>query len=228
MPMNCPSCNRDFSFLYSFKILNALRHKCPSCGAVLTTGKRGKISNCMAGLLGLMIAAVAIVMEEKGLWTSHDSIIWFAIAFIIFIPPFQYISWRWCRFQISKEQQKGRSRIGKFILVFLALFASWIAFVLLHDETLDPDFNEFYLENGCVIPDNENVAIGLAGLDAPAGTNFIDVGTVAFHAEKMNMYSGRKERQTDVQTKRKLSFDGNDEELNCWIWSDDLAKSSPQ
>ena len=104
--MNCPSCKRDFGYFYSFKILNPLRHKCPSCETILTAGSRGKITLGLSTLVGLMIAAVAIIMEEKKLWTTYDSILWFAIAFAVFVPPCQYLAWRWCRFQIKKQECK--------------------------------------------------------------------------------------------------------------------------
>ena len=73
---------------------------------MLTAGKRGKITLGLGVLVGLMIAAVAIVMEENNLWATQDSILWFAIAFAVFIPPCQYLAWRWCRFQIKEQKTK--------------------------------------------------------------------------------------------------------------------------
>jgi hypothetical protein len=108
--MNCPSCGRKFGFFSSFKIIDPLRHKCPSCGTILTAGKRGKISLGLGGLVGALIAAVAIVMEENNLWLKHDSILWFVLAFTVFIPSFQYLTWRWYRFQIKELPSKDTHR----------------------------------------------------------------------------------------------------------------------
>jgi hypothetical protein len=64
----------------------------------------------LGGLVGALIAAVAIVMEENDLWSKHDSILWFVVAFTVFIPPFQYLAWRWCRFEIKELPSKDTYR----------------------------------------------------------------------------------------------------------------------
>ena len=102
--MNCPKCKREFSFLYSFRIINPWKYRCPSCGALLTAGKQATITLALAGVIGLVIALVAIVMEEAKLWTTQDSLIWFFIALPITIVPYQYWCWKWIRF---RERDQG-------------------------------------------------------------------------------------------------------------------------
>lgn len=98
VPLHCASCNRSFSFLESFRILNPLRYKCPSCGALLTTGRFGWFSIGIGCLLGLFGAAVAIGMEEFRLWKTQDSFTWFAVYLPVVCVPFQWFWWRRARF----------------------------------------------------------------------------------------------------------------------------------
>jgi hypothetical protein len=101
--MNCPRCHKDFSYAYSFKILHPFKHRCPGCGAILTAGRRGKLVLIAAGLLGLCIAGVAIAMEEMGLWTTYNSLLWFAIAVPVIVLPYQYWCWKWVQFEIRHD-----------------------------------------------------------------------------------------------------------------------------
>jgi hypothetical protein len=100
--MHCPSCNRNFGFAYSFRILNPLRHKCPSCGAILTAGRFGRVCIFIGLMLGLAIAGVAIYMEERHTWSTRESLIWFAYA----VPPtillFQWFCWRNTRLSVRQ------------------------------------------------------------------------------------------------------------------------------
>jgi hypothetical protein len=60
----------------------------------------------LGGLLGSMIALVAIAMEKIRLWGSHEIYVWFAISFVIVIIPYQYFCWKWCYFEIKKQVSK--------------------------------------------------------------------------------------------------------------------------
>jgi len=100
-------------------------------------------------------------------------------------------------------------RLGLSLLVLLA---SWIAFVCLHDEALDPGFNDFYFKNQNHIPDDQNAAIGLMGLSAPIGADFMEHGRVVARAWRE---PGDKSKRIDPVGK--LEFVGRPEELKCWV-----------
>ena len=101
--MNCPRCQRIFSYAYSFKILHPFKHRCPGCGAILTAGRRGMFVIIGGGLLGLCIAGAAIAMEEMRLWTTYNSLLWFAFAVPVMMPPYQYWCWKWVRFAVRPD-----------------------------------------------------------------------------------------------------------------------------
>jgi uncharacterized protein (DUF983 family) len=101
--MNCPACNRQFSFLYSFRILNPLKHRCPSCGVLLTMGRYGKVTTAIALCVGLSIAGVAIFMEETGFWNLRNSLLWFAIAVPALGVPLQWLCWHRARFSVREQ-----------------------------------------------------------------------------------------------------------------------------
>ena len=92
--MHCPSCNHQFGFLYSFRILNPLKYKCPSCGVVLTSGHYGKITNAIGILLLFCIMGIAMYMEQK----TQDSILWLVIASLVFGVPYRWLIWRQTQF----------------------------------------------------------------------------------------------------------------------------------
>ena len=100
--MHCPSCDRSFSFVESFKILNPLRYKCPSCASLLTTGRFGWFSIGTGILVGLAIAGVAIAMEEFEVWIPADSFTWFAVAMPVGCALFQRYFWRKARLTLRR------------------------------------------------------------------------------------------------------------------------------
>jgi hypothetical protein len=97
--MYCPACKHRISFLSSFRVLNPWKHRCASCGAVLTGGRRATVAVVAAALIGLLIAAVAIGMEEARRWVTLDSLLWFAIAVPLILIPYQYWCWKWVRLE---------------------------------------------------------------------------------------------------------------------------------
>jgi hypothetical protein len=62
-------------------------------------GRQGLVTLAVAGVLGLLIALVAITMEEMGLWSERGSLLWFAFAFPVAIAVYQYWCWKWVRFK---------------------------------------------------------------------------------------------------------------------------------
>lgn len=92
--MHCPSCNRQFGFLHSFRIVNPLKYKRPSCGVVLTSGHYGKITNTIGIFLLFCILGIAIYLEQK----TQDSTLWFVIAALVFGVPYRWLIWSQTQF----------------------------------------------------------------------------------------------------------------------------------
>jgi hypothetical protein len=101
--MNCPACDYQFSFLRSFRVLNPWKQRCPGCGAALTGGRRASSAVAGGALIGALIAAVAIGMEETRRWVTADSLLWFAIAVPLALIPYQYLCWRWVTLEERKD-----------------------------------------------------------------------------------------------------------------------------
>lgn len=85
----------------------------------------------------------------------------------------------------------------------------------MHVEKPDAGRDEFYANSQSNIPDNQNIAIALAGLNAPAGADMIKHGR--FVADTLH------KTQSDVDAKKiiaavgQLGFVGMFDELECWI-----------
>ena len=209
--MKCPACGRTFSYLYSFRVLNSFRHKCPDCKNIITTGNRGAIVAITGAFAGIAIAAVAIVMEERHLWTTADSLRWFAIAGLVAVPAFNYIWWKWCPFTLKRPPSAGVSRIYRYIFCFFVLVAVWIAFAVLVDERIDPDVDAFYTRPP--VANEENAAIALAGLSAPIGEDFMKFGLAKVEADTQAI----RDHNYLPATKGPVTFAGHPEELYCWV-----------
>ena len=85
----------------------------------------------------------------------------------------------------------------------------------MHVEKPDAGRDEFYANSQSNIPDNQNIAIALAGLNAPAGADMLKHGR--FVADTLH------KTQSDVDAKKiiaavgQLAFIGTSDELECWI-----------
>ena len=109
----------------------------------------------------------------------------------------------------------------RFGLSLLVLFAGWIAFVCFYDETLDPGFKDFYFKDPVRIPDDQNAAIGLLGLSAPAGSDFIEHGrAVVRNWRELARGGGR------IVMPGKLESTVQQLELDCWIAPENYSKDS--
>ncbi len=91
--MKCPKCQTRFSFLETLKMWNPNRYACPRCEAILKIGPKGKILIAVSCLIALSIATVAIVMEERELWTTIDSLKYFAWVYPVVLIPWSYLCW---------------------------------------------------------------------------------------------------------------------------------------
>jgi len=95
-----------------------------------------------------------------------------------------------------------------------ALALLWLAANRLLDERPDPR-RDVFLRPGSWVPDAENLAVGIAGLGAPSGADFM-----AFGAEVRKLYEARA-TWPDIQRKihgpgeLKLSVKGA--QIECWV-----------
>ena len=100
-------------------------------------------------------------------------------------------------------------------IINLLIVFSLVAYAFLHVEKPDAGRDAFYANSQSNIPDNQNIAIALAGLNAPAGADMIKHGR--FVVDTLH------KTQSDVDAKKiiaavgQLDFVGMSDELECWI-----------
>jgi len=104
--MNCPKCKHFVSFFGSWTILNPKYCHCPKCTTPLTLNRIGKILYSVSLCIGIVIASIAIFMEESSIWTTYNSIVFFIISFPIIIFTWSYIFWKNSNF-IIQDQKKS-------------------------------------------------------------------------------------------------------------------------
>lgn len=96
---------------------------------------------------------------------------------------------------------------NRYCWYFLLIIAMWIGFITLHDEPIDEGFEAFY--SRILVPNEDNAAIGLSGLQAPHGQDFIKFGL----STSQKIYSSKKLPETNNHI---IEFVGSKEELACW------------
>jgi hypothetical protein len=78
---------------------------------------------------------------------------------------------------LSKPKTISPIKLLLWICIVTAVIVSaLIAYAYLHVEKPDAGREAFYASSQANIPDNQNIAIALAGLNAPAGCNMIKHG----------------------------------------------------
>lgn len=102
--------------------------------------------------------------------------------------------------------------IGVINLLILSALA---AYSFLHMEKPDPGRDAFYASDTKPIPDNQNIAIALAGLNAPAGVDVIGHGR--FVTNTYNKIDNKEQAKKIIEAKGVLSFVGDTEALDCWL-----------
>jgi len=83
---HCPNCGKVFGLVDEIRINYPWKHKCSACGQLLTTNKLGTTIYIFAYVIGLLIAGVAIYMEERGFWETKKSLTFFAVCLLCLIP----------------------------------------------------------------------------------------------------------------------------------------------
>ena len=100
-------------------------------------------------------------------------------------------------------------------IVNLLVFCSLVAYSFLHVEMPDAGRDAFYASSAKPIPDNQNIAIGLAGLSAPAGVDIVQHGR--FVVDTLQKTPADVDAKKIIAAAGKLDFVGTSDELDCWI-----------
>jgi hypothetical protein len=106
-------------------------------------------------------------------------------------------------------KNKKNSRIAALVVVMLSSACASLP----PEEPLDPAWQAFVAQPA--IPDDQNIAIGLAGLDAPRGTDFMAFGRKAhakFFDSALIDFAAAIRPPPD-----RLDFVGREENIECWL-----------
>ena len=102
---HCPECQQTITFLQSFKNINPWKYKCPHCKVKIEASKYWKILTILGFFLGGLMACVAIYQEEKNIWETSDSLMFF-LSTIIALLPLSYLSWLYVKFKSYSENEE--------------------------------------------------------------------------------------------------------------------------
>ena len=105
---HCPHCGIGFSLFQVLTAWNPWKYRCPHCATLLETTQPYKQATIAAMVLGLVIAAVAVIMEKSGRWQTVDSMVYFMVVFIVLAAIWALV-WRRTRF-IIRDRGDGRRR----------------------------------------------------------------------------------------------------------------------
>ena len=100
-------------------------------------------------------------------------------------------------------------------VINLLLFSALAAYSFLHVEKPDLGRDAFYASDTKPIPDNQNIAIALDGLNAPAGVDIIGHGR--FITDTYNKIDNKEQAKKIIEAKGLLAFVGDTEALDCWL-----------
>lgn len=121
-------------------------------------------------------------------------------------------------------------RLIYLTLMIFTIFWAGVGFAIFHDESPDVGRDEFYALSPKNIPDNQNLAIAIAGIDAPSGEDIIQHGrfVVDIWKESGGTVEVKKIVNFKLLNDKKvpLSFVGKSEEFDCWL--DYPAKESKE
>lgn len=142
----------------------------------------------------LPVATVAWIVE----WRKSVDIYW-QVEGLIFVP-----------------RTAGTGIRDKILAVMFCVLTAEVGFVLFHDEQLDQGFEAFYFPNCTDVPDEANAAIGVYGLSAPQGVDFMAHGR--FVRDTFEEDIGWDEATKIIKAKGTLLLANNREELDCVAW----------
>lgn len=90
--MHCPACNHKLSYLKT-GFFNPLGCKCPFCATKLKLDGVGRAIHVIGAATGAALAMKAVYMEAHGIWTPHDSFVWFALTFPGCVVALEWACW---------------------------------------------------------------------------------------------------------------------------------------
>ena len=118
--------------------------------------------------------------------------------------------------------------ILKYSLIAIALIVllviGWAAYINYHgDEVPDAGRDAFYARSSIKIPDNQNIAVAISGLNALEGKNTIEYGR--FLTDASNNELTHEAARFFANGPAKLNIVGKREEFECWL-DDELVKTA--
>ena len=116
-------------------------------------------------------------------------------------------------------------RILYFILFLLLLLMAWAAYVNLHgDEEPDTGRETFYARSEVKVPNNQNLAVAISGINAPTESDIITHGRFVLntYAEAKDNYTAKK----TIANQNELKFIGDSTEFDCWVNNDFETKQN--
>jgi len=119
----------------------------------------------------------------------------------------------------------GVARIALWTLAILVAFVVlWFAGNRCLDESPDPNRDSFLVSASDQLPDEENIAIGILGLTAPRGSDFLEYGA------KIKALSSSNTPWSEVQKMLRgpstLQPTTEYQQIECWLDPDDLQMES--
>jgi len=126
--MNCPNCNHHFKYFSSWKLINPNNCHCPNCSTPLKLTGLGKRTMLISYALGLLIAIVAIIMEEYKMWSTVHSLIFFSIIYPSVVIVLSYILWKYSNFQIRNYKNSIINKNVLLNLLFIPFFFLILSF----------------------------------------------------------------------------------------------------
>ena len=108
-------------------------------------------------------------------------------------------------------------------LIVLLLIA-WLAYINFHgDEVPDAGRDAFYARSYIVVPDNQNIAVAISGINAPMGKDIVDHGRYV-----IDIYASAESSKASkaiIAKKGEIELTIKSDELFCWF--NDAFKNTP-
>lgn len=114
-------------------------------------------------------------------------------------------------------------RVIYSLLALILLILIWATFAIFYDESPDEGLAAFYGSNQKNVPDNQNVAIAISGIDAPEGVDTIKHGRFVVGISTNDLT--RDAAKFLASAAGKLDFVGTRDEFECWL-DDKLEKTA--
>ena len=99
MPI-CPGCGNPLRWKDSFSFWNPWNFPCPHCKVSLEASRIQKSIAFAVVPAGFLLAGIAILFEEHGLWQTAGGLAFFSIVVLLIVIG-ALLSWRHTRFTIK-------------------------------------------------------------------------------------------------------------------------------